>query len=160
MNSIPPAFCSLLLVAMVAAGVSHHWSVETLLSQHPNIQDTPLAAPVPLAQKKVAGKAPKKSSIASSVPSETKGNPSKEEFFNTLIAELRNLKNENRNLRDQMGETNRDVMKLAFRVDTHSESFRPLPTPEQRDDTSFNFDEEYLPGVLPPRAKPVVGGID
>ena len=71
------------------------------------------------------------------------------------MSELRTLKNENRDLRDSMGETNRDVMKLAFRVDSHSESFRPLPTSEERDDTSFGGNDDDFPGVLPPKANPV-----
>jgi hypothetical protein len=50
-----------------------------------------------------------------------------------------------------MAETNRDLMKLEFRVDTHSESFRPMVVSEERIDTSF----EDGPGVLPPRAEPV-----
>ena len=61
------------------------------------------------------------------------------------------LQNQNRDLLDQVAETNRDVMKLEFRVDTHSESFRPMPVNEERLDTSF----EDGPGVLPPRVEPV-----
>jgi hypothetical protein len=73
------------------------------------------------------------------------------EFFEALLAEVKNLRSENLNLVDQMAETNRDLMKLEFRVDTHSESFRPLPVSEERSDTSF----DNGPGVLPPRAEPV-----
>ena len=62
------------------------------------------------------------------------------------------LQNQNRDLLDQLAETNRDLMKLEFRVDTHSESFRPMPVSEDRPFTSV--DDE--PGVLPPRAEPVV----
>jgi hypothetical protein len=50
-----------------------------------------------------------------------------------------------------MAETNRDLMKLEFRVDTHSESFRPLQVNEEPIETSF----EAAPGVLPPKASPV-----
>ena len=42
-------------------------------------------------------------------------------------------------------------MKLEFRVDTHSESFRPLPVNEEQPFTQIDDD----PGVLPPRAEPV-----
>jgi hypothetical protein len=42
-------------------------------------------------------------------------------------------------------------MELNFRVNTHSEQFRPLPVSEERIETSF----EDEPGVLPPRAEPV-----
>ena len=68
-----------------------------------------------------------------------------------LIAKMDGLQTQNRDLLDQLAETNRDLMKLEFRVDTHSESFRPMPVSEERRFTSV--DEE--PGVLPPRAEPV-----
>lgn len=57
---------------------------------------------------------------------------------------------------DQMAETNRDLMKLEFRVDTHSESFRPMPVSQEGSFT--NFDEG--PGVLPPRAEPIFPPFD
>lgn len=79
---------------------------------------------------------------------------SSKEFFDNLIKELRNLRNENRTLTNQVAETNRDVMKMQFQIDTHSESFRPMPTSDNRDDRSQTNDEEY-PGVLPPRTEPV-----
>jgi hypothetical protein len=50
-----------------------------------------------------------------------------------ILARLQELKSENQNLhgvndhlQDQLAETNRDLSELQFRVDTHSESFRPL----------------------------------
>jgi len=145
---------------MIAAGISHHWSVQTLLSQNPNIREMQITATLPLYKETTKSENPPKAVTTPSKMAEAIDGPSKEEFFNTLVAELRKLKNENHSLRDQMGETNRDVMKLAFRVDTHSESFRPLPVSEDRNDTSFNFDSDDLPGVLPPRAEPVYLGND
>ena len=66
---------------------------------------------------------------------------------------MENIQNQNRDLLGQIAETNRDIMKLEFRVDTHSESFRPLPVSEDRPFSS-SIDAEG-PGVLPPRAEPV-----
>ena len=50
-----------------------------------------------------------------------------------IVAQLQEMKTENlelqgvnRDLQDQLEETNRDLSELQFRVDTHSESFRPL----------------------------------
>jgi hypothetical protein len=69
---------------------------------------------------------------------------------------MKQLKNENSTLRDQMAETNRDLMKLEFRVDTHSESFRPLPpTTEEPILDAPVIDDS--PGVLPPR--PAIVGL-
>ena len=52
-----------------------------------------------------------------------------------IVARLQELKSANlelqgvnRDLQDQLEETNRDISELQFRVDTHSESFRPLRT--------------------------------
>lgn len=47
-------------------------------------------------------------------------------------------------LRDQVAETNRDLMEIQFRVDSHSREFRPLRSVQ---------DSPYAdtPGVLPPR---------
>jgi len=64
---------------------------------------------------------------------------------------MASVENQNRDLLDQLAETNRDLMKLEFRIDTHSESFRPLPL-----DVSSPFSKvDENTGVLPPRADPV-----
>jgi predicted RNase H-like nuclease (RuvC/YqgF family) len=78
--------------------------------------------------------------------------PHQKQFFESLVSRMESLQNQNRDLLDQLAETNRDLMKLQFRVDTHSESFRPLPVSEDRPFTSL--DDEI--GVLPPRAEPVM----
>ena len=88
------------------------------------------------------------SAIKSSPPVDS----AQKQFFEALIAKMEKLQNQNRDLLDQVAETNRDMMKLEFRVDTHSASFRPMPVSEDRPDTSFDDG----PGVLPPRAEPVL----
>jgi hypothetical protein len=75
-----------------------------------------------------------------------------QQFFEALVSRMESLQNQNRDLLDQLAETNRDLMKLEFRVDTHSESFRPLPVTEDQPFTSL----EEEAGVLPPRAEPVL----
>lgn len=150
MSPNPPFICGTLLTAMVAAGISHHWSVGTFVANYPTTPAVRISPAVPEAPKPFLVEQP----TVASVPSNG-NNPAQQEFFASLLGELKNLKNENRDLRDLMGETNRDVMKLAFRVDTHSESFRPLPTSEEREDTSFGMDGEEFQGVLPPKASPV-----
>jgi hypothetical protein len=98
--------------------------------------------------------APRKTQLAGDVV-----DPSQKLFYEGLIQEMRTLQNQNRDLRDQMAETNRDIMSLGFRVDTHSTQFRPLPVTEEL--RSLKFGDEAgngmgnNDGVLPPRAEPV-----
>lgn len=75
-----------------------------------------------------------------------------EKLFEALTTKIESLQNQNSDLLDQMAETNRELLQLQFRVDTHSEQFRPLPVSEDRLDTS----SDDSPGVLPPRAEPVL----
>lgn len=162
-TSTIPMICGIALAAMSGAGASHWWSVRQFV-EVPNLNIPASATP------------PSRTLTPSAAPSETKPaaantlaanqHPAKptpaaavagpqKEFFEALLAEVKNLRTENLNLVDQMAETNRDLMKLEFRVDTHSESFRPLPTSEERQDTSLENSLGDDLGVLPPRAEPV-----
>lgn len=133
--------CGLALAAMSAAGVSHWWSVRQFATA---IQTgLPAASPAKPAAPKLLAQAPQHPAPATDA--------SQKKFFEALVSKMEKLQNQNQDLLDQMAETNRDVMKLEFRVDTHSESFRPMPVSEERLDTSFDSG----PGVLPPRAEPV-----
>ena len=133
--------CGLALAAMSAAGFSHWWSLE----QFANAIQTglPAASPAKPAGLTLLAQAPQHPAPATDA--------SQKKFFEALVSKMEKLQNQNQDLLDQMAETNRDVMKLEFRVDTHSESFRPMPVSEERLDTSFDSG----PGVLPPRAEPV-----
>ena len=85
--------------------------------------------------------------------------PSQKQFYEGLIKKINTLEKQARDLEGQMGETNRDVMSLGFRVDTHSTQFRPLPVTEEL--RSLKYADEAVngldidDGVLPPRAEPV-----
>jgi hypothetical protein len=81
----------------------------------------------------------------------TTPSPEQQKFYDSLIHRMESLHTQNRDLLDQLAETNRDLMKLEFRVDSHSASFRPLPVNEEQPFTSLDSDI----GVLPPRAEPV-----
>ena len=146
--------CSLLLTAACAATASHHLTVRELLARG-------VARPAPsfpAASHSTATVAASQPPSPAPLPPPETGSPSlppaelsaQRQIYEEVLAELRSLKMENRNLLDQIGETNRDLMKLEFRVDTHSESFRPLPASDSRFDASF---DDGL-GVLPPRAEP------
>lgn len=150
-----PMVCGLALAVMSTAGLSHWWSVRQFAVAFES------GIPVPPAASPAAPQSPAATPAARSAPEALAAvrqpadavayqHPQKE-FFESLLKEVKTLRNENLNLVDQMAETNRDLMKLEFRVDTHSESFRPLPVNDERLDTSFDDG----PGVLPPRAEPV-----
>jgi hypothetical protein len=64
---------------------------------------------------------------------------------------LTELVTQNRYLRDQISETNRDLMTLQFQVDSHSTKFRPLNLAE--DEPADSFEGDYI-GVLPPSDLP------
>ena len=49
-----------------------------------------------------------------------------------LLDVLLAIRNEQKQLKEQIAESNRDIDELTFRVDTHSDSFRPLNTLNQR----------------------------
>ncbi len=156
-----PMFCATALAAMSAAGLSHWWSVRQFaavveaglpVSHTPNsdlgrpvaqTQTTTLPSPGLLV----------KQSGPTYVAQPADIGLSQKEFYEALITKMQGIQNQNRDLLDQLAETNRDLMKLEFRVDTHSESFRPLPTSEERPDTSLEYELES--GVLPPRAAAV-----
>ena len=148
-SSTIPIICGLALAAMSAAGVSHWWSVRQFAAAIQTGLPASLPAkpkertPPPSAAPKLLAQAPKNSA------SDT--DPAQKKFYEALVSKMEKLQNQNQDLLDQMAETNRDVMKLEVRVDTHSESFRPMPVSDERLDTSFDTG----PGVLPPRAEPV-----
>lgn len=147
--------CGIALAAMSAAGVSHWWSVNSFVAAVD--AGIPISAPGKPAATPVEMPAPKQPApptLAAHTPKAAPAAPdeaTQRKFYESLIAKMESIQNQNRDLLDQVAETNRDVMKLEFRVDTHSESFRPLPVNEERLDTSFDDG----PGVLPPRAEPV-----
>lgn len=155
-SSTVPIFCGAALAAMSAAGASHWWTVRQTVAIFQS--GIPIQSPAPAGVRPVETKPPGKPDSAPLLAKAPKPQPaaapadaSQKKFYEALVSKMENLQNQNRDLLDQMAETNRDLMKLEFRVDTHSESFRPLPVNEERIDTSFDDG----PGVLPPRAEPV-----
>lgn len=80
--------------------------------------------------------------------SETAPSPA-DSRLDQVLAALENMVVLNQELRNQVEETNRDLVALQFQVDTHSESFRPLNVIEE---TPMMIDDG--PGVLPPRQTP------
>lgn len=151
-----PVICGTIIAATSAAGLSHWWSVRQFVAAVESglpVMDAPSRVSPDISEP--ARPAKESPSPASSVDAIVAKNSSvsEKEFFKALVTKIESLQNQNRDLLDQVAETNRDLMKLEFRVDTHSESFRPLPMSE---DHPFTTKLDDAPGVLPPRAEPVL----
>ena len=151
-----PVICGFVLTAMTAAVASHWWSLYqfslAINSELPTSLRTQFAAATHAARPMaIATNENRPASITPTpIPSQK---PQQKEFYEALIQKMASMENQNRDLLDQLAETNRDIMKLEFRVDTHSESFRPLPVSEAQPFSSLNTEPGL--GVLPPRAEPV-----
>ena len=154
-SPILPITCGVAVAAMCAAGLSHWWSVRELIALTADgvIQSEPLVTrgePAPL--EPAAMITHQQTPQAAPMPQAMPAPAEQQRFFEALVSRIENLQTQNRDLLDQLAETNRDLMKLEFRVDTHSASFRPLPVTEDQPFTSLDADL----GVLPPRAEPVM----
>jgi hypothetical protein len=153
-----PLICGVAVAAMSAAGISHWWSVRQFVAAiGPEISISQPPGPAPSQPTLVLNAETTPSPASANATSSGKlppaaPDPHQKQFFESLVTRMEGLQNQNRDLLDQLAETNRDLMKLQFRVDTHSESFRPLPVSEDRPFTSLDADA----GVLPPRAEPVL----
>jgi len=168
---ITPAICLAATACMITAATSHWWSVRQLTATIDPAALAVPATPVALAE------TPEPASVPAPVPVVAEARDSgftaeppvgeslatQQQFYQELLREMQHLRAQNRDLLNQVAETNRDLMKLEFRVDTHSEQFRPMPVAGDRfvtsvDPVPFNsFDSSFDdgPGLLPPRAEPV-----
>jgi hypothetical protein len=170
-NFIPTA-CGVALAVMAAAVFSHQRSVDDLLvlAEHGAIGVPPQPAasetdaPDPtrslIAELRRQNQALENSLPGSGRPAgpvSTRPSPATASVpsgdLNQVLAELVEL---NHALRNQVAETNRDLMELQFQVDTHSEQFRPLnvttPVSEGLLDDGDDYDTSI--GVLPPMDMP------
>ena len=170
-RALTPSICLGTLACMIAAVASHWWSVNQLLAVFDASSSIPkvaaLQAPKPNNPKPVetteteqpAAAVPDPAAADNPVPANPPvGEPiaMQQQFYQELIREMQHLRTQNRDLLNQVAETNRDLMKLEFRVDTHSDQFRPLPVAEDTFGTTFGTSFDDSPGLLPPRAEPVV----
>lgn len=157
-TSTIPVICSVALTAIIATGFSHWWSVrQFVIAFHDGIPASTMPHSSPSDPVEQTQAIAQSSSSPDLKPTTSAPDPDptedlkKQGFYEALIAKMKSVENQNRDLLDQVAETNRDIMKLQFRVDTHSESFRPLPVGEEQPFTSLDGGI----GVLPPRAEPV-----
>lgn len=68
-----------------------------------------------------------------------------------LMAKLTELTQQQKSMQSQQAELNRDINEIQFRLDSHSQDFRPLRTERSIDSLSLPSSEMDLNPLLPPR---------
>lgn len=150
-----PVACGTALALMAGAATAHFFSVRQSLAIASLLAPTALPATAPkapddrtihAAKQLLAEEKAKDSSPVSRTPAAVA--PSIDEArLERLFAALEGMVEQNQELRNQVAETNRDLMALQFQVDSHSQQFRPLNVTEEPMLDSGS-------GVLPPRQSP------
>jgi hypothetical protein len=171
-----PIVSGIALAMMVGAAASHYYSVETMVAfagmTRANGLPSTTNGPVRLVSNEKDARSlveelkrqnnaleqtlTKNEAVISKKPrlSENLAISGSSSDMQQLLAEL---VSQNRYLRDQIGETNRDLMTLQFQVDSHSTQFRPLNLAEDpaapKNLITEPFENDYI-GVLPPSDLP------
>ena len=158
-STASPLTCSIALISMLAASLSQWWAVNQLVLA---VEST-MPRQMHLAVRQAS--APPQATANSKIPdtpatAEVQKGPAYEKFFESLVGKLnaveqRNVivEQQNQDLRDQIAATNNDIMEIQFRLDSHSESFRPLKiAPETKITPDANSNGGA--GVLPPLSEP------
>ena len=165
---VTPLVCGVALAAMAGAVSSHYAAVTqmTTWAANPEIQDTlhknssqkntkSMIAQLQRENHALMGTLHSSQEDLESRLSGVAGDhaaPRTSDRLETLLAEL---VAQNRDLKNQIAETNRELMDVQFRLDTHAEGFRPLNVanetiaeayPTIADDGNFDI----APGLLPP----------
>lgn len=157
-SSTLPILCGTALAIMAGASAAHYHSVGQMVSLAGLTRD----ASAPTAENPVRNQAVSEiretqrhtqaleqaletnEAALAAMQQNSSASSSVDHDLKQLLAEL---VSQNRYLKDQIAETNRDMMELQFRVDSHSEQFRPLQVVEE-----ITYDPSI--GVLPPRDTP------
>jgi hypothetical protein len=157
-SSIVPVSCGVVLTAISAAGLSHWFSVREMVIAYQIKPPLPLqVAEMPAQVRQPLKPGPEPTAAPTHVvqapapdssPANALGSKPAEDFFRTLLSEFKELKEENRTLQNQLEETNRDIMSMQFRLDTHSSEFRPLPSANEL--RSLDSSQDFDNGVLAP----------
>lgn len=160
-----PTLCGIAMIAMIVAAASHRLSIQPLIAiaqqqaASPTSPTTDQADPTHqliaelrqqnhLLETSLPENPQRQTKRPfSQLPSHSKNHPPE---MQQILAELVAM---NRELRNQVAETNRDLMELQFQVDTHSDQFRPLnvtnPIPADTDSRDDLRDASSI-SVLPP----------
>lgn len=113
-----PACCVSLLAGMISLAIGHWTQLVSLPAMVIELPRMTTAASLPPEPGPAQSLSPK----LEASPSATSGPE-----IQALREQIQRLETQQNHLLLQLAETNRDLLTLQFRVDTHSESFRPLP---------------------------------
>ena len=160
-SSLVPIACGTALAVMAGAAAAHWSSVRNLsalasvLPENHTPSQVPRRAAVPaLPDESLAREA--KHLLAEARRTENQpSRPAKAESefdarLEKILSVSEGLAEQNAQLRDQMANTNRDMMELQLRVDSYDGQFRPLKVEEE---TTY-YDDDGSSGVLPPLDTP------
>jgi hypothetical protein len=152
-----PIICTLALTVMTAFFVKAWWPIRDMGCDFRAIQPRTFASIAVPVVPRIEIKQPAPASAPAAVVTKPEQTPPDAESvsidkktLDSLVAEIQRLGKSNETLRDQLAELNRDLMQLEFRVDTHSESFRPLPVNEEQIATTSEEPIEEEASLLPP----------
>ena len=159
-----PTICGIAMIAMIAAAATHRLSINSLLTmaQDPATMSPTRDADQPSdpTQQLIAELRQQNNLLENALPADQQRQSA--HSMNRLAAHTKNTSPEvrqilaelvemNRELRNQVAETNRDLMELQFQVDTHSDQFRPLnvtnPVIESRDEPADSSAISVLPPI-------------
>ena len=148
-----PIICTLALTVMTAFFVKAWWPIRDMGCDFRAIQPRTFASiAVPVLPRIEIKQTVPAAVVAKQeqAPPDAESVSIDKKTLDSLIAEIQRLGKSNETLRDQLAELNRDLMQLEFRVDTHSESFRPLPVNEEQIATTSEEPIEEEASLLPP----------
>ena len=148
-----PIICTLALTVMTAFFVKAWWPIRDMGCDLRAIQPRTFASIAVPVVPRIEIKQPAPTTVETKPEQATPNAESvsiDKKALDSLIAEIRRLGKSNETLRDQLAEMNRDLMQLEFRVDTHSESFRPLPVNEEQIANTSEEPVDEEASLLPP----------
>lgn len=159
MNAINLISSTLALGAMMGISGTHFHQVKTMVENGPMAQIIPSDSPAestPLDRVKSAPKPVVLAAASLPAPSLKNQQPTMDQRDSAYMEILVAIRDEQKNIRQQVSETNRDMDELTFRVDSHSTQFRPLQTKAGRSRALMVNDDNFSPPngsnqLLPPK---------
>ena len=138
---------------------THFHQVKTMVENGPMAQIIPVDSPAkstPLDDVKSAPKPVVLVATSLPAPSLQSQQPTLDQRDGAYMELLVAIRDEQKNIRKQVSETNRDMDELTFRVDSHSTQFRPLQTKAGRTRALIVNDDNFSPQtgsnqLLPPK---------